>query len=340
MGWYPNNNVPFDKATYSMRMTVPEGWSALATGVLQERTAGEDAQGRPTTSFVWDEPKLTASYLYSLTIGRYDLSSPEPAAPQMTAPTSPLNASVPFYTAVDTTFTTGKPTMLTTLGRVPSMMDFFADYYDQPYPFDSTGGIVPRQSVGYALETQGKPIYAGNGATQATHGGPTAGTVAHETAHHWFGNSATLERWKDIWLNEGMTEFSSWLWQEVANAGTTLDARFAANHTNQNDPEYWSLAPANPPTAVSIFAGQMYSRGAMTMLGMRAVLGDATFRSTMRRYLAENLYGTVTTEEFIALVKDVDPARADRWTEYFRQWLYGTVKPTMTKDNFDTFVLP
>ena len=37
MGWYPNNNVPADKATYTTRITVPRGWSALATGVLTSR---------------------------------------------------------------------------------------------------------------------------------------------------------------------------------------------------------------------------------------------------------------------------------------------------------------
>ena len=44
MGWYPNNNVPADKATYTTRITVPRGWSALATGVLTSRRSGRARQ--------------------------------------------------------------------------------------------------------------------------------------------------------------------------------------------------------------------------------------------------------------------------------------------------------
>jgi aminopeptidase N len=78
------------------------------------------------------------------------------------------------------------------------------------------------------------------------------------------------------------------------------------------------------------------------MLVIHDVLGEERFRAMMRRYLTENLYGNVTTERFIALVKETDPTRADRWTEFFRQWLYtsypgtpsATNRPQITPANF------
>jgi hypothetical protein len=360
MGFFPNNNVPFDKATFTTRMTVPYGWNVVASGVLKDKTDTGTAASDLST-YVWDDTDPTSTYLYQLAIGKYDLSSPDPAAPTKTAPTSGplspsiLNPSVPYYTAIDSTFT-NKTSILgrlngtaagTAFGQNGTVgaLDYFADYYGVRYPFSAMGGIVPRQSVGYSLETQGKPTYATS--TSATNAGPSVSTVAHENGHMYFGDGVTLTQWKDIWLNEGMTEFSTWLYSaNVTVPPVTLDSRYAQYYTANTSASFWTVPPANPPTAADIFdTNAMYNRGATTMLQVRAVLGEPTFRAMMKTWLTDHLYGNVTTEQFIALVKATDPARADRWTEFFRQWLYTSYtgagnKPTMNKDNFDTFVLP
>ncbi|WP_210495967.1 M1 family metallopeptidase [Patulibacter sp. SYSU D01012] len=345
MGWFPNNNVPFDKATYTTRIAVPSAFTVLGTGVLRAHEPAGD-----TTTWTWDDEDPTSSYLYSLAIGPFDLNTADVTKPVMTAPAAGgLNAPVPFYTAIDSGFSAAsKTTIQGKLDRTPSILDYYADYYGVRYPFTAAGGIFPLQAVGYSLETQGKPTYATT--TNPDSAGAGISTVAHENGHMWFGDAVTLTQWKDIWLNEGMTEFSTWLWTQNANAGTTLAARFAANYTNSTSTRYWNVAPAAPPTAADIFnSNAMYSRGATTMLQVHDILGEDVFRAMMHRWLTEHLYGNVTTERFIALVKETDPARADRWTEFFRQWLYTSYtgdprqpgnKPSMSKDNFDTFALP
>ena len=62
-----------------------------------------------------------------------------------------------------------------------------------------------REVVGYALETQTKPVFDRM---------PDEATLAHELAHMWFGDSVTLTAWPDIWLHEGFATWSEWIWSE------------------------------------------------------------------------------------------------------------------------------
>ena len=68
------------------------------------------------------------------------------------------------------------------------------------------GAIVDSaKNLGYSLETQTKPLFPYV---------PDEATLAHELSHMWFGDSATLGRWPDIWLHEGFATWSEWIWSE------------------------------------------------------------------------------------------------------------------------------
>ncbi|WP_354700251.1 M1 family metallopeptidase [Paraconexibacter sp. AEG42_29] len=329
MGWFPGNNVPFDKATFTTRISVPEvspPWVAVGTGVLDGPPVV--AGGRRT--YTWNDPDPTAPYLASVAIAKFDLATD-------------TSRSVPFYTAVDRSFdAAAKAKQLADLNRTPAILDYYAAYFGVPYPFNAMGGINPRQSVGYSLETQGKPTYAVSSAADSA--GAGIDTVAHENGHMYFGDHVTLTQWKDIWLNEGMTEFAAWLWSVNQNGGPTLKARFDEVY-GALEPNFWSIPPADPPTAGDIFDDNaMYQRGAATMTAIHEILGDARFRTLMRDWLTAPGHpgGNATTEQFIALVKAHDPARAARWDAFFREWLYtsyqgvgpATGRPAITPATF------
>ena len=78
MNWFPCNNHPLDKATYSFRITVPAGLTVAANGTLSQVNDNED----DTTTFVWQMQQPMASYLALVAIGDYvemrDDSGPVP----------------------------------------------------------------------------------------------------------------------------------------------------------------------------------------------------------------------------------------------------------------------
>ena len=42
-----------------------------------------------------------------------------------------------------------------------------------------------------------------------------ADTMAHQLAHHWFGNLTTMKWWDDLWLNESFAQFIGYYVLEV-----------------------------------------------------------------------------------------------------------------------------
>ena len=155
-------------------------------------------------------------------------------------------------------------------------MNFLSDLFG-PYPFDSTGAVADRASgVGYALEVQTKPHYAGG----FTSGNPSIniGTQLHELAHQWVGNSVTLAQWDDIWFNEGWANWAEWQWQFDVNGGDDPAAIFDDLYAS-TPPDDWAIAPAvlDGDPANLFLSFPTYDRGAMTIQGYREIVGDATF---------------------------------------------------------------
>jgi len=297
--WYPVNDVPTDKAAYDFVINVPEGKTAVANGEL----VGKPLTFRGRTTYVWHAADPMASYLSTASIGDY----------VMTTQTGPHG--LPIYNFVERDLTaSNRATTEASLALQPQMIAFFEGIYG-PYPFSSFGAIVDDDTVGYALETQTRPVYSW---------AATESTVAHELAHQWVGDSVTPERWTDIWLNEGFATYSEWLWDE-SRGGATVQQRFDEVYATPEDDELWTVPPGDP-SPETLFASSTYDRGSAALQALRNEIGDPAFSTILKRWTTENEDGNVTTADFVALSEQVSGQQLDA---FFDAWIHGTTKPAL-----------
>ncbi|GAA2080892.1 M1 family metallopeptidase [Actinomadura alba] len=314
--WFPGNDHPTDKATFDFHITVPSGLTAIANGEQTEgpATGGDDPAeppgtdptprfsqiaARAETTTTWRVKEPMATYLATVNVGRFDVRKGE------------TPGGIPILSAVD-------PTVITT--DVDEFHTKNAQITDEwvklfgPYPFSSTGGIVDNADVGFALETQTRPVYGSFGAQETI--------VAHELAHQWFGDSVSVTRWKDIWLNEGFATYAEWLWGE-RSGGATAQQEFDNRYRQPGNREIWDVPPGNPGRA-QMFGRSVYDRGGMTLHALRRKVGDATFFTILRTWAKEHRHGNATTAQFIALAERLSDQDLDR---FFRVWLYDRGRP-------------
>lgn len=324
--WFPSNNYPSDKATFDTSIRVPQGTTALGVGELVSRKDNGDG----TVTWRWRETKPSATYLVTGTSGNFTYTQ-ESMTETLTGRT------LPVYNAVDSTATAAQAAAIdAVLAQAPDQVNFLSGIYGR-YPFNSTGAVADRAAgVGYALEVQGKPHYAGGYST----GNPSISitTQLHELAHQWFGNSVTLRTWADIWFNEGWANWSTWYWSAQVQGGTDPAVRFDTLYAN-TPAESWEIAPAvlgGDP--VNLFANfPTYQRGAMTLQGYREIVGDQRFFAFAQHLQRKYAYRTISTQQFIDEAVGFSRLKGSKRVllgEYFQQWLYGTTKPTILPDDF------
>ena len=68
--WFPVNDHPIDKASYTFKITVPTGLEAIANGVLEKTR-----ERHGWTTWTWNAREPMASYLATMAIGEFDVTA-------------------------------------------------------------------------------------------------------------------------------------------------------------------------------------------------------------------------------------------------------------------------
>lgn len=301
--YYPVNDHPLDKATYTIIVTVPKPWEVAANGVLQSETDNGDS-----TTYTFTVRDLMASYLTTININDFNMETME----------SDTGVPIRNYYAASLPENINEP-----FARQGEMLDYFSGLFG-PYPFEVYGSLVMDTDFGAALENQTMSIY-GIDMIDLDDIEYTEYVVAHELAHQWFGNSVSVADWSDIWLNEGFATYSEGLWIESDYGKEGLDEWAAYIYEEvKSYPNFYP--PPGSPAPNNLFNGGIYLRGGLTLHALRLEVGDETFFEIVRTYYDRYKFGNASTEDFIAAAEEVS---GQDLQDLFNAWLYDETLPPL-----------
>jgi aminopeptidase N len=288
--WFPVNDHPRDKATFTLAAKVPSEWSVISNGREQPPVTADG-----WTTYRWVEPNRMATYLATIGIDKWTFERSE-----LADGTPVVNAYAP-----------GTESKKAIQARMPEILDFLSEKFG-PYPQSAAGGIFLNESIGFSLETQTRPVYAQWAELDV---------VVHELAHQWYGDSVSVESWADICLNECFASYATWLWDEAQGVDIDEQYRLTVARSGARD-RFWNrklydMGAGNEFTAV-------YDKGPLALHALRKKIGDPLFFEILKQWPTAHRDGNASWGQFEDLV--VDKAGEDV-RPFLENWFRDAAKP-------------
>jgi hypothetical protein len=157
--------------------------------------------------------------------------------------------------------------------------------------------------------------------------------VAHELAHSWSGNLVTNASWKDIWLNEGFTNYVEGRITEQVFEPETARMEMVINETSLRD-ELQEVPPSRQSLVLPPLTGLdpddaltdvAYVKGHWFLRFLEQRFGRETFDPFLRSWFDREAFQSVSSEDFIAYLNaELLPKQPDAVSQdELREWLYG-----------------
>ncbi|MFD3578443.1 M1 family metallopeptidase [Streptomyces sp. NPDC058644] len=299
--WYPSNDHPLDKATYDVSVSVPDGSQAISNGVLQSQSSKLG-----WTRFNWRSNKPQASYLTTLAVGKFDITTDKTAD------------GLPVLNAYSKDLGDNAGAARASIERSTEVAEWLETVFGK-YPFNALGGYVPNVTSGFALETQTRPFYS----PRQFANGSNVSVVVHELAHQWYGDSVSVDGWKDIWINEGFARYSQWLWSEKEGEGTAQELADYVYAQHPADDPFWKVKPGDPGPE-NQFDIAVYDRGALALQALRNEIGEKSFSAILKGWPKEHAYGNAKVSDF---VKYAEKVSGKPLASLFDAWLFQPSRP-------------
>ena len=307
--WWPCKQDLKDKVdSIDVYITCPAPYISVSNGKLLSSIT---TAGNTTRHFQHGYP--IPAYLISLNVSNYENYNFEAGLG---------TAARPFFPIVNYLYPeTNTLAVRNALDKTAQIMNVFEEKF----------GLYP-----YRNEQYGHVQFGWGGGmehtTMSSMGSFGRGLIAHELGHQWFGNKVTCGSWKDVWLNEGLTEYTAGIVVEELDGAASF-VSWKNNKINSITSQLGGavyLTDAEAENVNRIFSSRLsYDKGAMVTHMLRWVMGDANFFQALQNYLNDSdlAFGYALTEDLKLHLEAVHGSSLD---EFFDDWIYKQGYPTYT----------
>jgi len=323
--WIPSIDHPSDKATVTWRVTTSPTKTVIANGKLISskgvRVGGVDRQ-----ETVWRESKRIPVYLMVIAVAPLvqvelgdtacGLAEAQRCVPQdvFVAPEQRGGMPGPF-------------------ARAGEMVQLFSSIV-APFPYEKLSHLQSSTRFG-GMENASAIFYADGPFRTNT---VNEGTIAHETAHQWFGDAVTERDWPHLWLSEGFATYFAGLWTRAARGDSAFRVQLDRIRTTILADTI--AVPKRPvidtieTNLLALLNRNSYEKGGFFLHMLRAQVGERAFFDALRAYYAKHRHATAVTDDLRA---EMEATSKQDLGAFFDQWLrrpgYPEITATWTYDS-------
>lgn len=328
--WFPFHEYAGDRATYQITLTVPKGVVIAGysdTPVATAAAAPSEVKNPETGKAVKVE---RASFTF--TSAKPILPGNFAAAKYIVRPFNFGGMTVEVY---------AKAGDEKNADRVAEIVGKHLEYYSSKFgPYDFGNKIAVAETDDETLES-----YTGAGTLFLSPRAFARGNeeqLAREVAYQWWGQAVGIKSFDDIWLSQGLAQFSALLYQRD-NGNETLFQQAVQAELEKALAFEQSASIRNAPKQLDdqtpAYRSVIFSKGALVFNMLRQLMGEQKFDAMLRDYYAKYNGKNPTLDEFEAYASKT-AGRSLR--SFFGQWVDSTGVPEFrveyrmlrTKDGF------
>ncbi|HSD14479.1 MAG TPA: M1 family metallopeptidase, partial [Flavobacterium sp.] len=304
--WWPCKQDLNDKVnSIDVYITAPSQYISVSNGLEQSQTINGSNR---TTHFHHSYP--IPAYLIAIAVTNYQIFNQQGG---LGTPESP------FFPIINYIYPETASSTQNNLAVTPGIINMYESLFT-PYPFRNEKYGHAQFGWGGGME-HSTVSFVGNWGREL---------ISHEMGHQWFGDKVTCGSWKDIWLNEGITEYLSGLIIENMDGDQSFinwKTDKITSVTSQPGGNLY-LKDEQLDNVGRIFDYRLtYNKGSMVTNMIRFKMGDIDFFQAMRNYLndPELAYGYAISPQ---LQSHLEAVSGMDFTEFFNDWIYKEGYPT------------
>jgi hypothetical protein len=307
--WIPVIDHPSDKAKVSFDIIAPEHYEVIASGKHMDTLKESVGNLRHTFSTNFEFPTKVMVFAASeFRIIPYDTVYGIPVSAWIYEDN--ISGDYDFLPAVEA-------------------LKFYSDTIG-PYIYSKLANVQSKTRYG-GMENAGNIFYF-EGAVNAKRS--MEDLIAHEVAHHWFGNAVSESDWQHIWISEGFATYLANLFFEYKYGTKVLADRMKKERSQVLDfgrGHSAKVVDESVTDLMYLLNPNSYEKGAWVLHMLRRKVGDEAFYNILQAFYDHYKFSNANTTDFIRISEEISGRDLE---SFFEQWLYYTVNPTLDIDWF------